>query len=50
MLNYMEKIKTEDFSQEDLSKQSATPGEDFVDLKTNRDKPKINNVRKREFK
>ena len=48
MLNYMEKIREEDFSKE--PNQIKTSEQDFNELKLNRDKPKINNVRKREFK
>ena len=53
MLKYMEKIKVKDFTDTNTNtkiKQSAKSiDSDFVDLKTNRELPKINNVRKREF-
>jgi curved DNA-binding protein CbpA len=50
MLSYMEKIRAEEFSNEksDISVKSGES--DFSDLKSNRELPKINNVRKREFK
>ena len=47
LLNHMEKIKEEEFSND---KPSNTNKIDFMDLKSGRELPKINNVRKRDFK
>ena len=58
MLSYMEKIRAEEFSDEkpessvksSVKSSDKSSESDFSDLKSNRDLPKINNVRKREFK
>ena len=51
MLNYMEKIKLDEFSQaEPTVNSSKSEPTDFIDLKESINLPKINNVRKREFK
>lgn len=50
MLNYMEKVRAEEFSDEKTNSTVKSGESDFVDLKSNRELPKINNVRKREFK
>ncbi len=53
MLSYMEKIREEEFGGEKpkfTGEKSKQAEGDFVDLKSNRELPKVNNVRKREFK
>ena len=53
MLSYMEKIRAEEFADEQpktFVKPDKSGESDFSDLKSNRELPKINNVRKREFK
>lgn len=50
MLNYMEKIRSEEFTDEKPKSLVKTGETEFTDLKSNRELPKINNVRKREFK
>lgn len=50
MLSYMEKIRAEEFNDEKPESLEKSLESDFSDLKSNRDLPKINNVRKREFK
>lgn len=53
ILEYMEKIRTEDFgtlNKSNTKLENDDSKSEFMDLKTNRELPKINNVRKREFK
>jgi len=51
MLNYMDQIRSEEFPINDTKKiDQISEQDDFTELKSNREVPKINNVRKREFK